>query len=38
VRQHVGQLTEPKLGGSTTAPGVLGETERGAGFGRHARI
>jgi hypothetical protein len=34
----VGQLTEPKLGGSTTAAGVLGEANGGAGFGRHPGI
>jgi hypothetical protein len=38
VRQDVGQLTEPQLGGSTTAPGVLGEAEGGARFGGHPDI
>jgi hypothetical protein len=34
----VGQLTEPKLGGSTTAARVLGEAKGSAGFGRHPGI
>jgi hypothetical protein len=34
VREDLGQLTEPQLGGSTTAAGVLGQTDRGACFGR----
>jgi hypothetical protein len=34
----MGQLTEPKLGGSTTAARVLGEANRGACFGRHPGI
>ena len=38
VRQHVGQLTEPKLGGSTTPPRELGQADGGLGFGRHAGI
>jgi hypothetical protein len=38
VRQDVGQLTEPQLGGSTTAPSVLSQTDRGTSFGRHPGI
>jgi hypothetical protein len=38
VREDVGQLTEPQLGGSTTAAGVLGQTDRGTCFGRHPGI
>jgi hypothetical protein len=38
VRQDLGQLTEPQLGRSTTAPRVLRQADRGAGFGRHPRI
>jgi hypothetical protein len=38
MREDGGQLTEPQLGRSTTAAGVLGQADRGAGFGRHASI
>jgi hypothetical protein len=38
VRQDLGQLTEPQLGGSTTAPRVLRQADRGSGFGRHPGI
>jgi hypothetical protein len=38
VRQDLGQLTEPQLGRSTTAPRVLGQADRGSGLGRHPRI
>jgi hypothetical protein len=34
----MGQLTEPKLGGSTTAARVLGEAKGGSCFGRHRGI
>ena len=34
--EHLRQLAEPELGGSTTAARVLGEADRGLGFGRHA--
>jgi hypothetical protein len=37
MRQYVGQLTEPQLGGSTTAARVLREANGGACFGRHRR-
>ena len=37
VREDVGQLAEPQLGGSTTAPRELGQADRGLGFGRHGR-
>ena len=37
-KTDLGQLTEPKLGGSTTAAGILREADRGAGFGGHAGI
>ena len=35
MRQDVGQLTEPNLGGSTTAARVLREADGGLCFGRH---
>jgi hypothetical protein len=35
VIQDVGQLTEPELGGSTTAARVLRQTDGRFGFGRH---
>jgi len=38
VRQDLGQLTEPQLGRSTTAPRVLRQADRGSGLGRHPRI
>jgi len=38
VRQDMGQLTEPQLGRSTTAPRVLRQTDRGLGFGGHPGI
>jgi hypothetical protein len=38
VRENVGQLTEPQLGGSTTAARVLSEANGGACFGRHVAI
>jgi hypothetical protein len=38
VRQDLGQLTEPQLGGSTTAAGVLREAKGGACFGCHPVI
>jgi len=38
VRQDVGQLTEPQLGGSTAAARVLCQTDRGLGFGGHPGI
>jgi hypothetical protein len=38
VRQDLGQLTEPQLGGSTTAARVLRESDRGSCFRRHPGI
>jgi hypothetical protein len=35
VIEDVGQLTEPELGGSTTAARVLSQADRRFGFGRH---
>jgi hypothetical protein len=37
VIENMGQLTEPELGGSTTAARVLRQTNGSLGFGRHAR-
>jgi hypothetical protein len=37
VREDLGQLAEPQLGGSTTAARVLREANGGACFGRHRR-
>jgi len=38
VREDLGQLAEPQLGGSTTAARVLGQSDRGSSFWRHAVI
>jgi hypothetical protein len=37
VIEDMGQLTEPELGGSTTAARVLREANGGLCFGRHVR-
>jgi len=38
VREDMGQLTEPQLGGSTTAARILRQADRGSCFGRHGCI